>query len=116
MDTDSVDEVIVIRKKRRRSHHRSLGVMPKAQAKPRMTKPEPVKAPPSSSSTSKCNSVLVDKSDDDNDNSPSPPVQPELGPSYEDHNDDTAVKAQHTSEHDDPHYWQDAQPREFWVY
>ena len=109
MDTDSVDEVIVIRKKRRRSHDGSLGVMPKAQAKPRMTKPEPVKAPPSSP-TSECNSVLVEESDDGN--SPSPPVQSELGPSDED--DDTAVKAQHTSEHDDPHYWQDAQPRDFW--
>lgn len=106
MDTDSVDEVIVIRKKRRRSHHRSLGVMPKAQAKPRMTKPEPVEAPPSSP-------TLVDESDDDN--GPSPPVQSELGPSYEDHDDDTAVKAQHTSEnYDDPHFWQDAQPRDFW--
>ena len=101
--------MIVIRKKRRRSHDGSLGVMPKAQAKPRMTKPEPVKAPPSSS-TSDDHSVLVEESDDDN--SPSPPVQSELGPSDED--EDTAVKAQHTSEHDDPRYWQDAQPRDFW--
>ena len=110
MDTDSVDEVIVIREKRRSSHDCSLGVMPKAKAKPRMTKPEPVKAPPPSS-TPECKSFLVvEESDDDS----SPPVQPEVGPSDED--DDTAVKAQHTSERDDPHYWQDAQPRDFWLY
>ena len=101
--------MIVIRKKRRRSHDGSLGVMPKAQAKPRMTKPEPVKAPPSSSTSDDHHSVLVESDDD---NSPSPPVQSELGPSDED--EDTAVKAQHTSERDDPHYWQDAQPRDFW--
>jgi len=106
MDTDSVDEVIVIRKKRKSSHDGSLGVMAKGKAKPRMTKPEPVKAPPPSS-TPECNTFVVEESDDDNN---SPPVQPELEPSIED--DDTVVKAQHSS--DDPHYWQDAQPRDFW--